>query len=769
VLSSLFEFLFKYEPLVFERGSFVFGATRSMWIAAAVAAASALYVLWTYRQLATVKGRQRAVLLTLRLGLFLVVLFALLRPTLLLKVAVPQQNFVGILIDDSRSMQIADQDAQARAAFVKDQVGRVDGPLLTALGKRFQVKVYRFSNSAERLQSAGDLTFEGTGTRLGDGLDRVRDEMSGLAVAGVVMLSDGADNSDKTLDNSISGLKASGMPVFTVGVGKERLTRDVQVTRAETPRRVLKGAALVVDVVVSQVGYAGVKVPLIVEDGGRIVSQQDVVLPPDGESETVHVRFKAAENGPRIFRFRLPVQNNEEVSQNNQRDALIDVFDRREKILYLEGEPRPEMKYVRQATDADDNLQVVVLQRTAMGSVGQADKYLRLGVDSGEDLIHGFPTSRAELFGYRGIVIGSVEASAFSPEQLRMLEDFVDVRGGGLLMLGGAQSFDEGGWAGTPLSDALPVILERKLAKADPYLGLHWLTVRPTRAGMNHPATQITDKEADAAAKWRDLPPLTALNTLRDVKPGATILLNGMDEKGRDQIVLAYQRYGKGKSLALPVQDTWHWRMDAAISELDKTHHTFWQRLVRWLVDGAPDRVMVSAAPDRVQKGEPITLTAQVVDPEYVGINDGRITARVTAPSGATEDVPMEWSVKREGEYTAKFTPVEDGTYKVNVGGSDREGRDVTKGATTVRVAPSDAEYFDAAMRAPLLQRIAEETEGKFFRANDTSGLVDSISYSGKGITITEDKELWDMPIVLCLLLTLLGSEWVYRRSTGLA
>ena len=769
MLSDLFTFLFKYEFLVFDRGQFVFGATRSMWVAAGIAAASALYVLWTYRQLANLRSKQRAVLFTLRIALFVVALFAMLRPTLLLKVAVPQQNFVGIVIDDSRSMQISDQDTKPRADYVRDQVGRVDGPLLTALGKRFQVKVYRFSTSAERLQSTGDLTFEGTGTRLGDGLDRVRDEMSGLAVAGLVMLSDGADNSDKVLDDSISGLKAQGMPVFTVGVGRERLTRDVQVNRADTPRRVLKGAALVIDVVVSQVGYAGAKVPLIVEDGGRVVSTQDITLPPDGESETVHVRFKAAEVGPRVFKFRIPVQTNEEVAQNNQRDTLIEVFDRREKVLYLEGEPRPEMKFIRQATDPDDNLQVVVLQRTAEGTVDIADKYLRLGVDHGEDLINGFPTTRAELFGYRGIIVGSVEASAFSPEQLRMLEDFVDVRGGGLLMLGGGLSFTEGGWAGTPLANAIPVVLERKLTNADAYAGLHWLTVRPTRAGINHPATQITDKAEDVTAKWRDLPPLTSVNTLHDVKPGGTVLLNGMDEKGREQIVLAYQKYGKGKALAMPVQDTWQWRMDAGVSEKDLTHHTYWQRLLRWTVDGVPDRVMVSAAPDHVQKGEPITLNAQVMDPEYKGINDGRITARVTMPSGKVEEVPMEWTVKREGEYAAKFTPSEDGLYKVTVGGSDHEGRDVTRGSASVRVAPSDAEYFDAAMRVPLLQRVAEETEGRFYRAGDTAGLVDAITYSGKGITVTEDKELWDMPIVLILLLTLMGAEWLYRRGHGLA
>jgi hypothetical protein len=141
----------------------------------------------------------------------------------------------------------------------------------------------------------------------------------------------------------------------------------------------------------------------------------------------------------------------------------------------------------------------------------------------------------------------------------------------------------------------------------------------------------------------------------------------------------------------------------------------------------------------------------------------------VTAPSGKVDEVPMEWTVKREGEYAARFTPIEDGTYKISVGGADHEGRDVTKGGASVRVAPSDAEYFDAAMRAPLLRRVAEDTEGKFFTANDTSGLVDAIRYSGKGVTVTEDKELWDMPIVLFLLLIIMGSEWVYRRANGLA
>jgi uncharacterized membrane protein len=765
VFESVFRFLFKYEPLIFQQGRFVLGATRSMWLVALVATAVALYALWTYRQLQSVRGRSRVALLGVRIALFLLVVFALLRPMLLLKVAVPQQNFVAILVDDSRSMQVADEAGQPRSNFVKNQFGRVDGELLTALGKRFVVRLFRFSSSAERLQSSGDLTFAGTGTHLGDALDRVRDELSGLPVAGLVVVSDGADNAETTLDDPIAGLKAQAMPAFTVGVGKEKLAHDVQLTRVETPRRVLKGAALVIDLVVTDTGYGGTTVPLVVEDEGRVVASQDITLPPNGEAATVHVRFVAAETGPRVFQFKIPVQSGEEVAQNNQRTALIEVYDRREKILYLEA-LRPEAKFIRQATDLDNNLQVVLLQRTGFATSNSPEKYWRAGLDSEEELKNGFPLTRDDLFSYRGVILGSVEASAFTPEQQHMLEDFIDVRGGGLLALGGDGSFSEGGWAGTPVAEALPVVLEHAARSSARYF--NELIVRPTKAGLNHPATQITEKESDAAAKWRDLPALSAVNILTAMKPGATVLLDGIDGRGNTLPVLAYQRYGRGKALVLPVEDSYLWRLSQKMPLTDKTFHTFWQRLARWMVDGAPDRVMVTGTPDAVQKGEPITLTAEVVDPEYKGINNGHITAHVTAPSGKSEEVPMTWTVKRDGEYVARYTPDEDGVFKVTVDGV-RDGKDLGKGTASVRVAPSDAEYFDPAMRGSLLKRVADETGGRFFRAADTSKLVDAITYSGKGITVVEEKELWDMPLVLFLLLVLMGTEWAYRRRQGLA
>ncbi len=202
------------------------------------------------------------------------------------------------------------------------------------------------------------------------------------------------------------------------------------------------------------------------------------------------------------------MQANEQVVQNNSREALIEVRDRREKILYFEGEPRFETKFIRRAVEDDKNLQVVILQRTA------ENKYLRLDVGDGDELVDGFPKTRDELFAYRALILGSVEAASFSPDQLRMIADFVGKRGGGLLMLGGRRSFAEGGWTGTPVGEVLPVNLAA--APNPPNTPPSELAVRPTRAGASSPVTQIAGDEAASAKRWNELPTVTSR------QPGAT-------------------------------------------------------------------------------------------------------------------------------------------------------------------------------------------------------------------------------------------------------
>jgi uncharacterized membrane protein len=577
------------------------------------------------------------------------------------------------------------------------------------------------------------------------------------------MITDGGDTSDVVLDEPLATLRARSIPVFTVGVGEEQFERDIQISRIETPRMILKGSSVAVDVVVTHTGYAGTRVAVQVEDEGRLVSSQEVTLPDDGEAATVRVNFTGIDAGPRLFRFAVPVQEGEQVTQNNARTSLILVTDGPERILYMEGEPRFETKFIRRAVEDDENVKVVILQRTA------EDKYLRLDVDSPDELASGFPRTREELFAYRAVILGSVEAAAFSPDQIRMLADFVSIRGGGLMMLGGRRSFAEGGWAGTPVAEVLPVDFDAPSSGGSANAQFFTeLSVRATRAGATSPVVQLADTEQASAAKWNDLPHLSAVNVVRRVKPGATVLLVGADEEGDEQVVLAYQRYGRGKALALPVQDSWIWKMDATIPVEDMTHATFWRRLVRWLVEGVPDHVSLNTSSDRVEPGEAMQLTAEVVDPAFVGVNDAHVVSQVTSPSGQVSDVPLEWTVTQDGSYRGSFVPSEPGVYEIRTSAMRGE-TSLGSSVRHIRASAGDNEYFDATMRASLLSRIAEDTYGRFFRSSGAASLPEAINYSGRGVTVVEERDLWDMPALLLIILGLIAAEWGYRRKRGLA
>ena len=762
-MESIFELVFKYRPFVFEKGQFALSAPWSSLGMVAFGLLVMGVLSFTYTR---VRGKSRwqdrVILASIRGATLAVLLFCLFRPKLVLSTVVPQRNFLGILIDDSQSMQIADQDGKPRSGFVAEHFGRPDAPLLKALGDKFQLRFFRFAGDAERVADAGQARFAGRESRLGRSLASAREELAGLPLSGLVVLSDGADNSGTGLTESLLGLKGAGVPVFTVGLGRERFDRDIEISRVDAPRSVLLGTSLVVDLLVRQAGYRGSKVTVFVEDAGRIVSTREVELPGDGQAVPVRVHFTVTEPGPRVFRFRIPPQAGELVTQNNQQDALIVVKDQRERILYFEGEPRWELKFIRRAVEADKNVQVVVLQRTAQ------DKFLRLSVDSANELLSGFPKTREELFRYRGLILGSVEAGFFTPDQLRMIADFVSQRGGGLLAIGGRRSFSEGGYAGTSVAEVLPVVLgERAGNDSIPYFAE--MKVELTPAGMSHPVTQIAATEAASAERWKQLPQLSVYNPIVQVKPGATTLLagSGRDLRGR-QVVLAHQRYGRGKSVAFTPQDSWLWQMHAEMPLEDMTHETLWRQMLRWLVADVPAEVAITTSRDRVSPGEPVTLIAEVDDDRYLKINNAQVTAEVTGPTGKRESVGLDWTVARDGEYRGTFTPDAEGLYEIRV--DAKEGGKFLPGSTTyVQAAPLSTEYFDAEMHAPLLQRIATETGGRFYTPATVGTLAEDVSYTQSGAAVVEEKDLWDMPAIFILLVALVGAEWGYRRKRGLA
>lgn len=267
--------------------------------------------------------------------------------------------------------------------------------------------------------------------------------------------------------------------------------------------------------------------------------------------------------------------------------------------------------------------------------------------------------------------------------------------------------------------------------------------------------------------RWEALPPLTIVNPIDAVRPGATTLLEGERSAGGRQIVLAFQRYGRGKAIALTPHDTWLWQMHADVPLEDQSHEAFWKQMLRWLVDGVPDAVSVLADQEQVEPGETVRLVASVGDSTYIEVNDASVTARVTSPSGVVDELPVEWTVERDGEYAVEFRPAEMGDHEIELV-AEREGVTIGTDHTYVHAAPSDDEYFGAARNTQLLRRIADETGGRFYTPESVATLPEDITVTGAGVTLVEEHDLWDVPALFLLMLLLMGAEWGYRRLRGL-
>lgn len=757
MFEAIFAFLFKYRPLLFQEGS-VRWVTDAPWVGLTLAALGAALAFFTYR---SVRGKtrpaDRLVLAGVRTVALLGLAALLFRPTLILSRTLPQQNFVAVLVDDSRSMALSGA-SEARADFALQQLGPDPESLVSRLGERFAVRTFRFSDVSERVDSLSQLTFDGTRTDLAGALDRVRQDLEGVPLAGVVVMTDGADNAGGAVTESLLPFRAEGVPVFTVGLGEEELSPDIQISRVEAPSSVLMGGSVVVDVVIAHTGYPGQTVSVLVEDDGLVVSAEEVELGPSGQPTTVRVHMRADTRGPRLLSVRVPPRENERITENNQREVLLTVEDETEKILYFEGEPRYEVAFLRRAVQGDANLQLVILQRTA------EDKFLPLNVDDEHELSGGFPTTREQLFRYRSLVLGSVEASFFTHDQLQMIADFVSERGGGLLLLGGPRAFAEGGYSGTPLEDVLPILLED--APASPQLSVE-LQPMPTRAGFDHPILRI-DRDTEANRdRWEAIPTLSSFNPFYELKPAATALLTADDGSDRDRILMAHHRFGRGRVLAFPVNDSWVWQMHHTLPLEDQTHELFWRQTLRWLVDGTPDPVRVALTTDRVDPGSSFDLRAQVEDSAFSAVNGATVrVTQVDDPDSAS--VRLDWDVDRDGEYTGAVTIPTAGTQRLRIT-AERDGQVLGEQEVFVRGAPSDAEYFDAGMRSSLLRRVADDTGGRFYRADEIASLPEDVQYTGAGVTVTEERDLWDMPALFLLLFGALAFEWGYRRMRGLA
>lgn len=761
-LEALLAFLFKYPPRLYQRGVVSLAPALPLPLLALAVLILLVVLTLALRGLRTSAPlRDRLVLGGLRAAVFLLLAGCLLRPVLLLSSAVPQRNVLGILLDDSRSMRLADLPEGSRLDAVRRAFSDSGGSLTRRLGDRFVLRYFRFAADAGPVTGAERLRGTGSRTDLAGALEAARQELAGVPLAGLILVSDGADNTGTDLTAPLLALRARRVPVYSVGVGQERFAKDLAIERVAVPVSALAGAGVLAEVALRVRGLGGQSVQVSAEDEGRVVTEREVPVPAQGDLARVRLRLPPLSEGAHRLTFKVKPVAGEIVTENNEYRTVMRVRPGPEKILYLEGEPRPELAFLRRAVAGDSVLQLVTLLRSAKG------KFLRLGVDDSLELAQGFPTKREELFRYRALVLGSIEAAFFTGDQLRMLADFVSRRGGGLIALGGRSALAEGGFAGTPLAEVLPVSIDRPAAN-DSGAAATELSVRVTPAGRIHPTLQFGATET-SAGHWDSLPSLTSVNRFGALKPGATALLTGKPLKGGvDQPVLAIQRYGRGTAALLGVQDSWLWQMHASIPLADQTHKTFWRQLLRWSLDGVPERVEIGANPSRVGPGEPVTIRARVTDETFLDTDDAGVTARIVTPTGRTIELPLSWTMRGDGGYEGRFVAEETGMYRLEA--SAVRGRDTARAApAALLVDEYGADVEQAELRAPLLRRIAGETGGRYYPLADAGRLAEDVMYTESGVTVRESRDLWDMPIVFLVLIGLLGADWGYRRRRGLA
>jgi uncharacterized membrane protein len=694
---------------------------------------------------------------------------------------------VAVLVDSSRSMSIRDvqtaggDKTRLDAAF--DILEDPGAGLLKGLGERAKVMLYGFSRGANRVEDARRLSPVGGQTNVSASLKDMEAELRGAPLAAAVLITDGCRNAGGSLEDAAGLLKnrvlfdappgaeksgATGrrlpdVPLYVVGLGSPDPPRDYEVVRVVAPRQVRKNSEAEIVATIRHTGFHGA-FQVNVSRGNSVLLSQTFV-PDDANSDVKRVRlaFTPDIEGSATYRVSVPPDANkaEQLVENNHRDFGLGIRDDRLPVLYIEGSPRLEYRFLRRALFRDNDFRVVGMLRLGKDAQGKERFYIQGAGEAETYLAQGFPDSPERLFAFQAVILGDIEAGHFTAKQLKMLEEFVRVRGGGLLMLGGVNSFGLGKYADTPVGKMLPV----EVASSDPAYSDEQYNAKINRLGLDHPVMRLKPDPVANAAEWKKAPPLIGITPVRGVKGDAMLLVSS--EKG-DKPVLAVRDHGEGRVAAFTSGGSWYWRV--SVPSENEFHEKFWKQMVRWLAVGAKQQVSAEAKPEIVDRGQPVIVEARVLDANFCPVNTASVVAELTDPYGAHKVLPMRWTRSEEGVYQCQHDPNEEGDYKVSV---RVEGWNIKPAATGFQVTESFIEYSDAGLKERQLRAMAERAGGRYFGYAESRDLLSAVLQNVKDIrdraAKPRDEQIWDMPAMFGALLCLLAAEWFIRRRSGLA
>jgi uncharacterized membrane protein len=581
-----------------------------------------------------------------------------------------------------------------------------------------------------------------------------------------------------------AGLGQTNAPVGAAGAGRERGTNEV-----------------------ASVGLAE-----------RRVGELTAVVEKDQAPLVFRFQVRPARPGVSFFRLKLSAEGvNAEAPEatlaNNERTLAVDRGQGPYRVLYVSGRPNWEFKFLNRALADDDQVHLMALIRVAKrerkfefkGYQGDASNPLFRGFDKkGEEverydqpvlvrlntrdeaeLRGGFPKTAEELYEYHALILDDVEAEFFTHEQKVLVEKYVSERGGGMLMLGGMESFHQGNYDRTPMANLLPVYVDRVPAGG----GGRDYQWNFTREGWLQPWARLRSNERDERARLEKMPTFQVLNRVRDFKPGASVLATVTDAAQKEYPALVTQRYGRGRTSALLIGDMWRWgfRDEAMQRDLAKG----WRQMVRWLVADVPQRVELVALPETSDGDAAMRLRVRARDKAYQALDNTVVQLGVRhIPGGAAEaaaggtnapassspldprdaiPVAMEAAASESGVAEAMFIPRHTGGYLAEVEVRDAQGATVGQAAVGWTSDPAAEEFRSLTPNRALLADLARRTGGRVLTLSELDEFVNRLPYQQAPITETFTRPFWHTPIWFLLALSLFVFEWGWRRWKGLA
>jgi uncharacterized membrane protein len=782
--------------------SLIWGSPQWMTGAMVLMGIAAATILWSYARAGTKRSVRIAAALLKALG-FTALAISLLDPLLTGTRPLRGANAFVILADNSQSLKIRDDATTgSRGEWLRD-VLRQEAPWRTRLGQDFDVRGYVFDTHLRGVDGFDALTFDGTGTSLTASLGALAKRFHGLPLAGVLLFTDG--NRTDVGDVDWSGLP----PIYPVAPPSGGVAMDVGVSHISISQTNFESAPAVIRADVNAVGFSGKPIVAIVADqAGKQVERQQMLATGDGKPLSFRFQFRPERKGVNFFQVhafaasdeKKPEQaagtdatTSEQTLANNSRLVVIDQGGGPYRVLYVSGRPDWEFKFLRRALEEDDQLELAGLvriarrqpkfdfrsQRTQATSplfdgfdhpdaetAERSDQpvLIRLGKKlDGVELRDGFPKTADELYRYHAIVLDDLEAAFFTPDQLALLRNFVSQRGGGLLMLGGPDSFVSGKYDRTPVGEMLPVYLKRPdTAQEDQEYRLSL-----TREGLLQPWVRLRKTEVEERQRLAEMTSFQTLSRVGDIKPGAVILAEVTDGAGATAPALVAQQFGKGHVGALLIGGLWHWGMhrdNSTESDLERS----WRQTVRWLVGDVPVRVEVSVRA-KSETSTAVEMAARVRDAEYRPLDNAKVALKVTLPAGDSLTIDAEPDPREAGMYSATYVTQQPGDYRILATATAPDGSLVGAREAGWAAQPAADEFARLEPDREFLKTIASRTKGEIVDGENLASFVAGLSSKSAPITEPWTSPLWHSPLYFLIAIACLAAEWGLRRVNGLA